>query len=180
MQSEYQDIIHQFTIFDHGLDVWKNFQSLHKYLEKKSEEPYDKPMPKWALLYKDKILEKCKNKLEIIENYLIYHDCGKPFCLIVDEEGRRHFPNHAEVSYQTFLQYHQDYDIANLIRKDMLCHTTKPKDFELIKNDEDIEILLLSALAAIHSNAIMFGGLDSDSFKIKFKNLEKLGERILK
>jgi hypothetical protein len=37
--------------------------------------------------------------------------------------------------------------------------------------------LLLSALAEVHSNANMFGGIDSTSFKIKWKHLDKRGKK---
>jgi hypothetical protein len=30
------------------------------------------------------------------------HDCGKPYCITIDEDGRRHFPDHANVSRDTF------------------------------------------------------------------------------
>ena len=112
-------------------------------------------------------------------SYLIYHDCGKPFCLIIDDNGKRHFPNHAMISKNTFLQYSSNQFIANLIEKDMLCHITKPKDYLSLVYEPYIELLLCSALAELHSNASMFGGFASDSFKIKFKNLDKLGQRIL-
>jgi len=35
--------------------------------------------------------------------------------------------------------------------------------------------LLLTAIAEVHSNAEMFGGHDSDSFKAKIKRLDKRG-----
>ena len=37
---------------------------------------------------------------------------------------------------------------------------------------------MITALAELHSNAAMFGGIESTSFKIKFKKLEKLGGKI--
>ena len=40
--------------------------------------------------------------------------------------------------------------------------------------------LLLAGLAEIHSNAEMFGGLDSVSFKIKWKQINKRGKAICK
>jgi hypothetical protein len=39
--------------------------------------------------------------------------------------------------------------------------------------------LLLTGLAEVHSNAQMFGGLDSTSFKIKFKSINQRGKQIL-
>ncbi len=34
-------------------------------------------------------------------------------------------------------------------------------------------------MAEVHSNAAMFGGTDSDSFKIKAKHLNKRGRQVL-
>jgi hypothetical protein len=177
MSEEYQDINSKQTILQHGLSVWNKFTQLIQYLESSNEEEYQHPLPKWTIEYKHIFLPIIKRNLSDIKNYLIYHDCGKPFCLKTDENGR-HFTNHAEISKQTFLKYSDNQIIADLIGKDMLCHLTKAKDYTSIVHDEHIEILLCSALAELHSNAIMFGGFDSDSFKIKFKNLNKLGSRI--
>lgn len=40
--------------------------------------------------------------------------------------------------------------------------------------------LLLTGLAEVHANASMFGGIESTSFKIKWKNLDKRGRAIAK
>lgn len=178
MENEFQDIEAKLTILQHGLDVWHHFQSLINYLQK-DNSIYQIPIPNWLEKYKYILLKKCLPHLEQIKNYLIYHDCGKPYCLEIDNNGKRHFPNHSQISKEYFLKYSNNKFIAELISKDMLCHITKPKDFERLIYEENIEILLLSALAAIHSNSTMFGGLESDNFKIKLKNLEKLGTRIL-
>ena len=44
---------------------------------------------------------------------------------------------------------------------------------------DEAPTLLLTALAEVHSNAIMFGGLTSDSFKMKAKHLDKRGRQVL-
>jgi hypothetical protein len=38
---------------------------------------------------------------------------------------------------------------------------------------------LLTGLCEIHSNARMFGGIESTGFKIKWKHLDKMGKRII-
>ncbi len=179
MSKEYQDINAKQTILQHGESVRSKFLELFKHIESGEDSIYKYPNPKWIIQYRDILYPILKQNNSDIETYLLYHDCGKPFCLEIDENGRRHFPNHAEISKQTFLRYSSNQFIANLIGKDMLCHIKKPKDFQDLIWEEDIEILLCSALAELHSNAQMFGGFDSDSFKIKFKNLDKLGQRIL-
>lgn len=179
MSKEYQDINSKQTILQHGEGVRSKFIELLEYLESSNEDEYCHPIPKWLIQYQSTLLPIIQSNQTDIETYLFYHDCGKPFCLEIDIDGKRHFPNHATVSKYTFLKHSSNTFIADLIGKDMLCHLTKAKDFENLLDEEHIEILLFSALAELHSNALMFGGFQSDSFKIKFKNLEKLGQRIL-
>lgn len=184
MINEYQDIDTKQTILQHGQAVAENFKYLISFYEELLEkenvkQSYFLPLPKWFFEYKNELYLICKNKYEDIISYLILHDCGKPFCLEIDENGKRHFPNHSEISYSTFKIFYENKLIEDLILKDLLCHITKPKDFITLVNEKNIEILLISAIAAMHANSDMFGGIESDSFKIKFKNLEKLGKRIL-
>lgn len=178
MQKEYQDTRLGITIYDHGESVCKEFNSLFDFLCSE-ENIYHHPIPNWLITHRQQIISSIAPHIDDINTYLLYHDCGKPYCLEIDINGKRHFPNHAKISQETFLKYSSNQFIAELIAKDMLCHTTKPKDYMLIAEEKHIHILLFSALAEIHSNAQMFGGFDSDSFKIKFKNLDKLGQRIL-
>lgn len=67
---------------------------------------------------------------------------------------------------------------ARLIAKDMLCHTTKAADAGALLQDQDFPTLMLTAWAELHANAsLLFGGYESDSFKIKRKALSKLLNR---
>jgi len=110
--------------------------------------------------------------------YTLYHDCGKPYCLTYDENGKRHFPNHAEKSYQTWLSVDGDPQVAKLIKLDMVIHTLKADEVDdFIKHPEAIT-LLLAGLAEVHANAKMFGGMDSTSFKIKWNQINKRGKAI--
>ena len=177
MATTFQDKNAKQTILMHGISVWFKFKKLYNYLQY-SNTDYAYPLPFWINEHKQNILPILEKHIKDIQIYLIYHDCGKPFCLSEDDKGQ-HFTNHSAMSKKTFLQYSHNQFIATLISNDMLCHTTKAKDYENIINTPNIEILLCSALAELHSNALMFGGFQSDSFKIKFKNLSKLGSRIL-
>jgi hypothetical protein len=179
MSEEYQDMNSKQTILQHGIGVWHKFKQLIAHLESNSDSDYKHPLPSWIKEYKDILLPIINDNIADIQTYLIYHDCGKPFALTIDQNGKRHFYNHAEISKATFLKYSDNQFIADLIGNDMLCHSTKAKDYQSLLNIPNIEILLCAALAELHSNASMFGGFDCDSFKIKFKNLNKLGERIL-
>lgn len=183
MKQTFQDKQSRQTILEHGFSVWKKFDELYQFLMNFDEVKdifldYQHPLPKWLETHKDYLLPFLQENLKTIKTYLILHDCGKPFCLSEDEQGQ-HFKNHAQISQETYLKYYDNKMVAQLIGDDMLCHVTKPKDYENLLSNPYIEILLCTALAELHSNALMFGGFDSDSFKIKFKNLSKLGDRVL-
>jgi hypothetical protein len=45
---------------------------------------------------------------------------------------------------------------------------------------KDAITLLIAALAEVHSNASLFGGIESTSFKIKWKTIDKRGRQICK
>jgi len=106
------------------------------------------------------------------------HDCGKPYCRTVDENGRQHFPNHAEVSYNTYRKISDNERIADLIKHDMDIHLLKADGIaEFCKNPNAI-LHLLAGLAEINSNAEFCGGFETDNFKIKFKCITQRGKAI--
>jgi hypothetical protein len=49
---------------------------------------------------------------------------------------------------------------------------------EFSKRPEAIS-LMITGLCEIHSNAAMFGGIESTSFKIKWKHIDKRGRQIM-
>lgn len=106
--------------------------------------------------------------------YHTYHDCGKPYCRTVDEDGRQHFPNHSEVSYEKFKEVFPDEEVIQfLILHDMDFHTLKTNELEELANSKYGFSLFLTAFAELLANSTMFGGFDSVSFKIKRKKLIK-------
>lgn len=126
------------------------------------------------------IKTKLSDHKEKITEYQQWHDCGKPYCRIVDETGKVHYPDHAKVSADIWRSLGGDSFIGDLIEHDMDCHLLRTNEaLEFSKNPNAL-ILLCTALCEIHANASMFGGIQSDSFKIKFKRLEKCGAIILK
>lgn len=165
------------SVYQHGISVRDHIFQLIQFLES-GEIQGEWKLPFWLNEYRKDILKSLCPK-EVIEQYTIFHDCGKPYCLTIDENGRRHFPDHAETSYRTWLSISDNQQIANLIRMDMKIHTLKAVDIdEFIQHPEAIT-LLLAGLAEVHSNAKMFGGLDSESFKIKWSQINKRGKMIL-
>ena len=164
------------NVLEHGLSVNKYFNDLI------TEQKLDWKLPNWFLDNKDFILSNLHSK-ENIDEYQILHDLGKPYCMEIDENGKRHFPNHAEKSYEVYKQISDNKIVADLISKDMVMHTIKADQVEeFVKNNtlQTVLTLLVTSLCELHSNASMFGGIESTSFKIKYKQIEKRGNQIIK
>ena len=164
------------SVLDHGISVNKYFNDLTS-----SNPILEWKLPTWFTENKDYILSNIHSK-DIVKEYQIMHDCGKPYCMTIGEDGKRHFPNHAQVSFDTFSKISDNKIVADLILKDMVFHTIKSDEVEdFVKNNsiENILTLLVTALCELHSNAAMFGGIESTSFKIKYKQLDKRGKQVL-
>jgi len=164
------------NVLEHGISVAKHFDKLIK------GETDNWKLPTWLTENKDFIFSNL-HKLEDIKEYQVMHDCGKPYCMTIDEQGKRHFPNHAQVSFDTFSKISDNKVVADLILKDMVFHTIKANEVEDFVKSNSIETvltLLVTALCELHSNTSMFGGIESTSFKIKFKQLDKRGNQVLK
>ena len=110
---------------------------------------------------------------------------GKPFCLKIDEQGKQHFPNHAQVSYDIFLETFKEIPdrdlIAKLIKNDMMYHKGSVEDIDkFIKENNRIFCLSLwmTSFAELYSNKEMFDDCNQLSFKIKYKKLVKILKKI--
>jgi hypothetical protein len=164
-----------------GLSVLQHGQSVWDYTQKiLNKDLTGFRVPEWLTVNFDEILKNIHSR-ETIELYTVYHDCGKPYCIEFDSDGRKHFPDHAAVSKLTWEKYSSDTAVANLIGWDMVLHTSTADEIEKIKfNITDASTLLIVALAEIHSNAAMFGGIDSISFKSKWKKLNRRGNMLMR
>jgi len=125
--------------------------------------------------------------LSTLTTYQTYHDIGKPYCKIYDLEDKKyHFPEHAKISSKTYKEINGSEDLISiLIERDMDIHLIKAKDIETFIGESKIDhmiaiSLLLTGLAEIHANAEMFGGIESTSFKIKYKQIDSRGKQIIK
>lgn len=166
------------NVLEHGLMVRDYFHDLYFYLCEDTNLRYEWKIPNWVVENKQFILnELCDNKT--MQGYMVMHDCGKPYCRTVDEEGRQHFQDHANVSYEVYRKlYPEKTTIAELIKKDMIVHCLKGEDVAEFSRDPLATSLLISALCEIHANASMFGGIESTSFKIKWKQIDKRGRQV--
>lgn len=162
------------TVLDHGLSVWSFSERILK------KDTSDMKIPSWFIDHYSFILDNL-HSVEIIKEYTVMHDCGKPYCLEIDENGKRHFPNHAAVSERTYRALPDSKDeVARLIGLDMLLHTATAEEVNALNlSISDAFTLLLTAFAEVHSNASMFGGTDSISFKSKWKKLDRRGKMLV-
>lgn len=166
------------SVYQHGISVKEHMFQLIEYL-KTEQITGDWRLPVWLSEYRNQILGALLPELTI-EEYTTFHDCGKPYCITYDASGKKHFPNHAEVSYQTWLDIGGSDQAAKLMKMDMMIHTMKACHLDDFISHPEACTLLLAGLAEVHSNAKMFGGLSSDSFKIKWSQINKRGLAICK
>lgn len=170
------------TVYQHGLSVLNHFLELKEYLAD-GNSPDHWRIPDWLKNNREEILNYLHNE-QVICEYLLYHDCGKPICRMIDENGKVHFPDHAQISKTTFLNAGGKPTVANLIGWDMEIHTASAEQIanycDHLWSIQDAFTLLLASLAEIHSNAKMFGGIESISFKSKWKKIDQRGRQICK
>ena len=163
------------TIYCHGLSVASYFTDLYCHLKHGTKLREQWRLPNWIT---PSLLDRCELP-HVMTKYLIWHDCGKPFCKTINEDGKVSFPNHSQISHDMWLAAGGEPEIAQLMLMDMDIHTLKSDGLEEFAKRPQAISLILSGLCAIHSNAEMFGGIDSTSFKIKWKHIDKRGRQIL-
>jgi len=166
------------STLQHGLSVKNYLFDLLTHLRNETPLKYEWSLPKWVIENKEFLLDNLSDD-KTLSLYTEYHDCGKWSCLEVDDDGKRHFPNHAEKSYDIFKQTFKNQIAAILVKHDMDIHTLKADGVENFCKNPLAITLLLTGLAEIHSNASIFGGIDSTSFKIKLKSITQRGKQIL-
>ncbi len=117
---------------------------------------------------------------DILKRYHVYHDCGKHLCLEIGEDGKRRFPNHAEHSAKQYSHiFPEDGLITALIRHDLDFHILRGDDLLRLWKSPFAPALYFTAWAEISANAEMFGGKQSESYKIKRSRLIQAGKKYL-
>jgi hypothetical protein len=168
-----------------GQTVWEHGISVHEHTKRIiSGETDGMRIPDWFLENREKIISNL-HTVAVIHNYTLYHDCGKSYCRVVDDNdnGKVHFPDHATVSGATYLSATGDQVVSNLIHYDMAIHTSNAEEIGKLCQEWGVQnsmTLLVVALAEIHSNARLFGGTDTISFKSKIKNWDRRSKQIFK
>lgn len=166
------------SVLDHGISVKNWTFDLINHLRNGDILKNEWILPDWVYENRDLILENLPSD-KTLKYYTILHDCGKPYCLETDDLGKRHFPNHSEVSYRIFKNLFVDGVSARLIKDDMEIHLLKSEDIDDFCQNPHALTLLIVGLSEIHSNSEMFGGKNSDSFKIKLKRITQRGKKII-
>lgn len=164
------------SVLQHGVLVARYFDDLRVHVLEGAPLTFHWRLPAWAT---SPLLWQQLMPLPVIRQYQIYHDAGKPICRQQDEHGRFHFPHHAAISAALWLRMTGDPTVSRLMAMDMELHTMSAADVTAFAKEPEAATLLLTALSEIHANASMFGGIDSDSFKMKFKHLDRRGKALL-
>jgi len=134
-------------------------------------------IPDWLLEYHSQLVSNLPD-IETLRQYTVYHDCGKHLVRYYDDEEKVHYPDHVNASANYWLENGGSEEVGELIRNDMFFHTCKAKDVEeSTLTNEQLSTLLLASLAELHANAEMFGGIESTSFKIKYKQVNRRGKK---
>jgi hypothetical protein len=172
------------SVYAHGQSVCEYYVELMDHLKGLySIYKSNWRLPDWLDAYRQEILDNLWED-ERIQTYALYHDNGKPYVRTVDKKtGEVHFPNHAAASEYIWACVGGNQIVGHLIGQDMLIHTGSAEDIQEYIDHADIKsaiTLLIVALCEIHSNARLFGGIESTSFKSKWKKLDRRGRQILK
>ena len=198
------------SVLEHGLDVAKWYLRVKDAImlkEKigdtiKTDDIFitDFVLPNWCREFRVELIRNQLPEKLILESNK-YHDCGKPYCHIIDDEGQSHFPDHANVSYKVFMGHYPAINdltrkiIGELIRDDMHFHTMKAvnveeyvKTYLLFNKKSHLASRLLITLAEIYSNANHLQKIsltedkviNSTNFKIKAKHIKSRGNQICK
>lgn len=165
------------SVLAHGESVHHYYLDLRDHILEGLPLTFEWKIPEWLRapeLWKARLVE------DVIAEYQVYHDNGKPYCREVDDDGRVHFPDHAAVSAALWNTVGGADQAAHLMSLDMEVHTMKAEDLESFCKRPEAATLLITAMCEIHSNAAMFGGIDSTSFKMKWKHLDRRGKQIVK
>jgi len=162
------------TILEHGEAVARAYKDLISDQCRLSWR-----LPDWFKQNREWMISQCPSQ-DIMEAYHTFHDVGKCECHELDANGNSHFPNHALISARAWLVAGGSQEVGTLIERDMDMHLLKPSLVNEYSHFDLAPALLLTALSEIHTNAEMFGGMESTSFKIKWKALDRLGTTVLR
>lgn len=170
------------SVLDHGLSVRSRYCELRDHLLSASPLASGWRLPRWTA---DPVLSERLRAADdrLVGLYQVYHDCGKPLCAVVDADGRRRFPGHADASRARWIECSdgslESREVAELIGMDMDVHLLRPAGVEGFSRRSQAAVLLATGLCELHSNAVMFGGTSSEGFRVKWRRMDVLGGRVV-
>jgi hypothetical protein len=164
------------SVLAHGQAVHDYFLDLQAYVQGGSRLRHEWRLPDWITTPG---LWSRLAPAKILEEYQVFHDNGKPFCRTTDTEGRVHFPDHAAWSEAIWRQVGTE-QAARLMGMDMDVHLLKGEGVVDFAAKPEAASLLITGFCEVHANAAMFGGIESTSFKMKWKHLDRRGKQICK
>lgn len=160
----------------HGISCLDWYTDLNDHLSSGLPLQKDWRLPDWIY---DPIIPGMMYPIEQIHRAIKYHDSGKFMCRTVDDQGRQHFPDHARISSELWKLMGGTELECRLMAMDMDIHMLKGDGIQEFSTRPEAIQLMLIGLSEIHSNAQMFGGIQSDSFKMKWKQIDRRGKQIL-
>lgn len=166
------------NVLEHGDAVLAKYWALLE-AGRRGHFPSGWRQPKWWGAEAAQTLLALQADTATMTHYLRYHDCGKPFTREIDAQGRAHFPGHAGASARLWARIGGSAEEAWLMAHDMLLHTGSAAECKALEGHPLAASLIFAALAELHSNAEMFGGVDTPSFKAKAKHLERRSNQLL-
>lgn len=178
MKSTWQ-ILGRQTVYDHCLSVKSWSLDLYDYLTKGIPLKNNWKLPSWINEHRDLIVKELIPR-SALSRYAEYHDCGKPIVAEI-KNGKSHFPGHefySESVYRSWLK--GDRSVIRLIKNDMLIHRSKCNDISKLFELRERMTLLVMSLAEVHANSELFGGVESDSFKMKYKKIDSRGKALFR
>lgn len=172
------------NVLQHGRSVREHYFALVEHVNGRMDlNTFDNwKVPEWVDQYREQIVKTLPSRY-VMDRYLTLHDSGKPVVREVDDEGKVHFPNHAKQSGETYRETfadEADESVAYLIEHDMDVHMLKAAGVPDFAQHPLAVAQVLAALAEVTSNASMFGGIGSTSFKIKYKQIDQRGKALMK
>ena len=163
MKNSFQ-IENRLTVFQHGIDVWKETKKIIHSMKNNSFEE----LPVFFKDNKDLFLKNIVD-YKTLMLYCIYHDCGKPFC-VPDHQIK--FKDHEFESFKIIKElFPENETLHKLVLNDMKIHKVRACNFDDFLNTPNLITHIIVGLAEMNANSQMFGGKESDSYKMKYKNL---------
>tara|TARA_B100001245_G_C22894857_1_gene432068 strand:+ start:6337 stop:6882 length:546 start_codon:yes stop_codon:yes gene_type:complete len=132
------------SVLGHGIQVARYFNDMKKHVLHGKPLKYEWKLPEWAL---STMLWESLPSEKQLSQYHWFHDCGKPFCRTVDEQGRQHFPDHANVSADIWHSLTGDEIVSTLIRRDIDIHLFKGNQVNDFAERPYANALLLTGLS---------------------------------